>query len=300
MRAVVAFCCGIAAILLNGSQSVEVGVDQGSAVEVLDIVVFSDKKFAPGVAAIIKAVRRHSSLPARFFIAYEGRSSGFTAFLKCLRVDLDGVTIRDTIPLVSSLEKSRNRLFNRLHSSAANFARFTVLETFPELAESRAAWVLDPDTLPIGDLAEAVPGFVRSGALLGAASRVDGLTFRHVTRSNPNYMSPLVHSTYSAHYGGRPFPASSQPWNAGAYLANYRKWRSEGVAKEAQWWYEENQAKALWQLGTQPLMCVRISRGECVRFCIVAAPLLSTPDSIPSPVTCPQPPQPPLHPIRLY
>ena len=50
-------------------------------------------------------------------------------------------------------------------------------------ADSPAVWVLDPDTLPVTDLAAPIPAFKRSGKAVAAAARTDSRTFRTVQAS---------------------------------------------------------------------------------------------------------------------
>ena len=131
-------------------------------VPTVDIVLFTNRAFAPGAAAVILGARRFSSLPVRAFIGYEGAPAELEAALRCLGVDMADVVVRPSALLVPRevtvrgfccvgmciaradtpvlhvvvrLQAARKGApLARLHTSASNFARFTVLDTFPELA----------------------------------------------------------------------------------------------------------------------------------------------------------------------
>jgi hypothetical protein len=183
----------------------------------MDVVLFANAAFMPGVAAIVNSVRHSSSLPVRFWIGAEDGPDTVFRLFDCLGINREGIVARNLVPLIKPTLLQANR--HRLFGSAANFARFTVLETFPELSESAAAWVLDPDVLPVADLAQALPAFVASGKMLGAVRRSDGLTFAKNNAKgrlhNANYISSTVQSLYKTRYR-RTFPLGGQPWNAGA------------------------------------------------------------------------------------
>lgn len=66
----------------------------------VDIVLFTNRAFAPGAAAAILGARRFSSLPVRAFIGYEGAPAELEAALRCLGVDMADVVVRPSALLV--------------------------------------------------------------------------------------------------------------------------------------------------------------------------------------------------------
>lgn len=68
--------------------------------ETVDIVVLSDPAYAIGVAAIISAARKHTKLPVRVFIGFDGDPSTLHAYLECLGMSTENVTVRRSVPLV--------------------------------------------------------------------------------------------------------------------------------------------------------------------------------------------------------
>jgi len=66
----------------------------------VDIVLFTNRAFAPGAAAVILGARRFSSLPVRAFIGYEGAPAELEAALRCLGVDMADVVVRPSALLV--------------------------------------------------------------------------------------------------------------------------------------------------------------------------------------------------------
>jgi hypothetical protein len=221
----------------------------------VSVLMFGDMSFAPGIAAIVKAIRGLTNVKMLFFIGFEGPTEHMSRFLECLNISLEGVFIRQSKELVPEGELQQAR--GRLKTSLSNFARFTVLDTFPELVKSPATWVLDPDVLPVADIFVPVEAFIRSGKMLAAARRPDGLTFRMndgkgPIRSASNVMSKRVQALYKARYK-RPFPLGAQPFNAGTYLANFRKWKKNRVALEAEWWYARDKAESLFKIGPRHL-----------------------------------------------
>ena len=68
----------------------------------VDIVVLTDANYAMGAAAIINAARRHTSMPVRVYIGFDGEPSVMEAYLDCVGVSTDGVTVRRSVPLFDS------------------------------------------------------------------------------------------------------------------------------------------------------------------------------------------------------
>ena len=66
----------------------------------VDIVVLSDPAYAVGVAAIINAARLHTKLPVRVFVGFDGDPLTLRAYLECLGMSTENVTVRRSVPLV--------------------------------------------------------------------------------------------------------------------------------------------------------------------------------------------------------
>lgn len=216
----------------------------------LDVVFSTDPTYSIGAAAVINAVRTHASLPARFWVSYDGDPQILYNYLACAGISNTSVTVRR--PGSNAVKASAIHSFSvaqdkaRLQSSA-NFARFALPELFPEV---KVAWYLDVDVLPMKDLAGPARTFAGSGAVIRPALREGTIQKQFPDRRAilDAYLSETRRS----------LSLSAPSWNAGVWLADFSKWSRRGVALSAARWIDRKNSHTgsvpLWKLATQPLM----------------------------------------------
>jgi hypothetical protein len=172
----------------------------------IDIVLLADPNYSIGVAAIINAARKYTSVPVRFWVGFDGDAEVLLAYMQCVGVDASSVTIRRPIDIVSdkalgSLDVAEGK--ERLRSSA-NFARFALPQLFPEL---KVAWYLDTDVLPLADMTLVTAAFARSGKLLRPVIRPGA-----ISKQFP--LPAAILTEYRTKYGGV-LNLKAPSWNAG-------------------------------------------------------------------------------------
>ena len=223
----------------------------------VDVVIFANPAYAAGVAAAVNSSRFHSKSRVRVFVGFDGEPEVLLQYLACVGVDSKDVIVRRPVELVDRADipkaaqrkdSTRPGLDKSRLANAANYARFTITTSFPEV---KTAWYIDSDALPIGDLGGAeYANFVRSGRLIQPAIR-SGTVERQFDRA--------VLAIYQTKYG-RPFKLGAPSWNAGVWLADFAQWDKLHIAEEAVFWVgqaNEFAAKGLgrlWKLNTQPIM----------------------------------------------
>ena len=223
-----------------------------STVASVDVVTVTNTDYAMGVAAIINASRVHSTAHIRVFVGFDGDPQIFYDYLDCVRLDATDVIVRRPYELIDKQDipvarAVRGQDASRL-STPANYARFTLPKTFPEI---KIAWYIDSDALPLADLAgPEYTRFSRSGAIMQAVQRLGSV--------GPEFNKAVL-PLYQERYG-QPFSLSAPSWNAGVWLTNMSQWDTRGIAEDARYWVTKSnefslQGKgALWKLNTQPIM----------------------------------------------
>lgn len=233
------------------------GSAHGPAAHSVDVVIFANPAYAAGVAAAVNSSRFHSKSRVRVFVGFDGEPDVLLQYLACVGVDSTDVIVRRPVELVDRADipkaaqrkdSTRPGLDKSRLANAANYARFTITTSFPEI---KTAWYIDSDALPIGDFGGAeYANFVRSGRLIQPAIR-SGTVERQFDRA--------VLAIYQTKYG-RPFKLGAPSWNAGVWLADFAQWDKLNIAEEAVFWVgqaNEFAAKGLgrlWKLNTQPIM----------------------------------------------
>lgn len=223
----------------------------------VDVVIFANPAYAVGVAAAINSSRFHTTNRIRVFVGFDGDPDVLLQYLACVGVDATDVYVRRPVELVdradipkASVRKDNTRpgLDKSRLANAANYARFTITTSFPEV---KTAWYIDSDALPVADLGgREYTEFVRSGRLIQPAIR-SGTIERQFDRA----VLPIYMQKY-----GRRFKLGAPSWNAGVWLADFAQWEKLHVAEEAVFWVTQaNEFAAqglgrLWKLNTQPIM----------------------------------------------
>lgn len=274
----------------------------------VDVVIFADNGYRAGVAAVINSSRAHSSAPLRFFVGFDGQPDALFSYLECVGVRTTDVyvtcssrarpsqvfyvtplsqstlhscsVVRRPIEIVDrgSLPQPRLNKKNQTSdkarlSSAANYARFKIPATFPEV---KIAWYFDADTLPIGNLAGPEhAAFVRSGhaiqpairegtiaqqfdpAVRGMYKKKTGVELNLQVGPHGGVVARCVRTSFTCHSH---ILIQAPSWNAGVWLADFSQWDKLRVADDALFWvnqelqHEKAGLGHLWKLNTQPIM----------------------------------------------
>lgn len=179
---------------------------------------------------------------------------------------------RTDIPQAPSINLDKSSKFDKSRlASAANYARFRIPRTFPEV---KIAWYFDSDTLPVADLGGAEHrNFSRSGSLIQPALRNGTIAPQFDRNILPLYRTktgrpfilevngrvPATCARVPTRFFG--LPCSQAPsWNAGVWLADFSQWKKLRIANDAVYWVtvaKEREVAGLprlWKLNTQPVM----------------------------------------------
>ncbi|KAI9008664.1 pectin lyase fold/virulence factor [Hyaloraphidium curvatum] len=228
--------------------------ERAPALERVRVVTMGSAAVAPGLAAVLSAVRRHSAhRNPRFFVGYDGNATLLRDYLGCAGeagsgsfsgrpTPPDDVQIADVRRLPDSVEPAVRASSHSYLKAKANFARFSLPAPF----RLRGPFVyLDPDAVPVADIGPLQDAVRGSGRAVVASTRA---------RTLASQFRPPTAALYRARYG-REFNLSGIAYNAGVFAADAAKWAARDLNAEARALLEWNGgSEPLWKLGTQPLM----------------------------------------------
>ena len=129
---------------------------------------------------------------------------------------------RTDIPQAPSINLDKSSKFDKSRlASAANYARFRIPRTFPEV---KIAWYFDSDTLPVADLGGAEHrNFSRSGSLIQPALRNGTIAPQFDRNILPLYRTKTGRPFILEVKWARPLPRARMSYRVSAYLALYRR-----------------------------------------------------------------------------
>lgn len=79
------------------------GLAGAAGTRTVDVVTFANSAYAVGIAALIRASRKHSSARVRVWVGYDGDPVAFFNYLSCLGINSTDVVVRRPHALVDAV-----------------------------------------------------------------------------------------------------------------------------------------------------------------------------------------------------
>jgi len=198
--------------------------------EPIHLVYASDDPSIAGVEASIRSVMCHASEPVIFH--YIG-DSPLESLPEVNYYNLTKVAKKYYLEEFTNPHERHEANVQGLNTNLANYARFVIHELLPD--QSKALWV-DVDTVIRCDIVPMV---------------------RNALSESPHVIAAVP----SARIGPKGFKNSlkkklkiKRGFNAGVYVVDLDRWRSQNVTKQVRKWTLENRKKRLYKLGSQAPM----------------------------------------------
>ncbi len=193
----------------------------------IHLVYASDDSSLPGVEASIRSVMCHASEPVNFH--YIG-DTPLKSLPEVQYYNLTQVSEKYDLQQFTNPHERSEENVKGLNTNLANYARFAIDQLLP--TESKAMWV-DVDTLVRCDV---VPLFRET---LSKSDKVIAVV--PSSRIGPKGFKKSLHKKLKMRKG----------FNAGVYLVDLDRWRSQNITSEILMWAQRNKREFLYKLGSQ-------------------------------------------------